>query len=67
MRPRRHFLLALNAATPAHREALTSTGTGFFVTTERIVTNNHATEGCARLRIGGKSEGRLVGIDPRLS
>jgi hypothetical protein len=51
--------------TPAQRLALSSTGTGFFVTRERVVTNHHVTEGCSRLRVGGQYEGRLLNSDAR--
>ena len=56
---------ATAAPPPTHREALSSTGTGFFVSAERVVTNNHVIEGCTRLRVGGKSGGLLLNSDPR--
>ena len=48
----------------ARSDAPGSTGSGFFVTGDRVVTNNHVTEGCTRLRVGGKSAGRLLNSDP---
>lgn len=52
-------------AAQAPRETLKSTGTGFFVSGDRVVTNNHVTEGCTKLRVAGDSGGRLLSSDPR--
>lgn len=53
-------------AAPAERSDVPeSAGSGFYVASARVVTNHHVTEGCNRLRIDGRSEGRLIGSDPR--
>ena len=42
-----------------------SGGSGFYVASARVVTNNHVTQGCNRLRVAGQFEGQLLNSDPR--
>lgn len=45
--------------------APTSTGSGFVVARQRVVTNHHVTADCRRLRVGGRTQARLLTSDPR--
>ena len=50
---------------PQNPDAPSSTGSGFFVARGLVVTNHHVTEGCQRLRVGGRTVGRLLVSDAR--
>jgi S1-C subfamily serine protease len=45
------------------REVVRSTGSGFFVAPERVVTNFHVAGDCERIRVAGRHEAILVGGD----
>jgi uncharacterized protein len=52
--------------TPSERgDSPDSGGSGFYVASARVVTNNHVTQGCNRLRVAGQFEGQLLNSDPR--
>jgi uncharacterized protein len=44
---------------------LASTGTGFTVTSNRVVTNAHVVEGCGRLELAGNGPARVIATDRR--
>ena len=48
-----------------NRDSPSSTGSGFFVARGRVVTNQHVTEECQRLRVAGRGVGRLLASDTR--
>jgi len=50
---------------PAPRKLMRSTGSGFFVSADRLVTNHHVAGDCARIRVAGQQEARLVSSDAR--
>lgn len=55
---------ATTTPVPVRLETTRSTGSGFFATSDRIVTNHHVTDGCTRLTVLGQPA-RLIASEPR--